>query len=159
VLNVPLNVINLLKNLADVARFMENEWLASFATVDAEGKPHVVPVWFTYEKNLVHVQTDRKSAKVRNLKQNSNIAVTVYRGEEAVLIRGVGKIIADEKEFVRLTQFHIDKYNRLFNAASGTKGVEYIKLDKHGRDNMGIPLFDSKIRCIIEVKLEKILFW
>jgi len=52
----------------------------------------------------------------------------------------------------------MDKYNRLFNKVRGTKGVEYIKLDKQGRDNMGIPLFDPKIRCVIEVT-PKILFW
>jgi hypothetical protein len=149
----------LLKNLADVACFMGKEWIASFATVDAEGKPHVVPVWFTYEKNLVHVQTARKSVKIRNLQQNSNVAVAVCRGEEAVLIRGVGKIIADENEFVRLTQCHIDKYNRLFNIARRTKSVEYIKLDEQGRDNMGVPLFDSKVRCVIEVVPEKVRFW
>lgn len=80
-------------------------------------------------------------------------------GEEAVLIRGTGKIVEDEKEFVKLTQLHIDKYNRLFNIAHGTKDVEYIKLDEHGRDNMGILLFDSKVRCIIEVKPEKVRFW
>jgi uncharacterized pyridoxamine 5'-phosphate oxidase family protein len=151
--------LNLLKNLADATRFMENEWIASFTTVDAQCKPHVVPIWFTYEKDVVHVQTARNSVKVRNLKQNCNVAVAVYRGEEAVLIRGVGKIILDEKEFVRLTQCHIDKYNRLFNAARGTEGVEYIKLDEKGRDNMGVPLFDSKVRCIIEVIPEKVRFW
>jgi uncharacterized pyridoxamine 5'-phosphate oxidase family protein len=159
VLNSWLNVIYLLKNLADVARFMENEWIASFATVDAESKPHVVPVWFTYEKDVVHVQTAIKSVKICNLKRNGSVAVALFKGEEAVLIRGVGKIIADEKEFVRLTQCHIDKYNRMFNVARGTRGVEYIKLDEQGRDNMGIPVFDSKIRCVIEITPEKLRFW
>ena len=149
----------MLKNLADAVRFMDNEWLASFATVNAEGKPHVVPVWFTYENDKVHVQTDRKSTKVRNLKQNGNVAVVVCREEEAVLIQGVGKIIEDEKKFVRLTQCHIDKYNHLFNVARGTTDVEYIKLDEQGRDNMGVPLFDFKVRCVVEVIPEKIRFW
>lgn len=149
----------MLKNLADVASFMEQEWLASFVTVDAENKPHVVPVWFTYEDGKVHVQTDRNSVKVGNIERNNNVAIAVYRGEEAVIIRGKGRLIEDEKQFVKFTQQHIDKYNRLFNRARNTKGVEYIKLDEHGRDSMGIPLFDSKVRCIIEVTPEKVLFW
>jgi len=149
----------MLKNMADVSGFMEREWLASFVTVDAEGKPHVVPVWFTYDDGRVHVQTDRKSVKVHNIKRNDNVAVTVCRDEEAVIIRGRGKVIDDEKEFVKLTQRHIDKYNRLFNIAHKTKGIEYVKLDEHGRDSMGIPLFDSKVRCVIEVTPDKVLFW
>jgi len=145
--------------MANVAGFMEREWLASFVTVDAEGKPQVVPVWFTYDDGRVHVQTDRKSVKVRNMKRNPNVAVAVYCGEEAVIIRGRGKVVDDEKEFVKLTQRHIDKYNRLFNIAHKTEGIKYIKLDERGRDSMGIPLFDSKVRCVIEVTPDKILFW
>jgi len=149
----------MLKNMTDVSGFMEREWLASFVTVDAEGKPHVVPVWFTYDDERVHVQTDRKSVKIRIMKRNHNVAVAVCRGEEAVVIRGKGKVVDDEKEFVKLTQRHIDKYNRLFNIAHKTEGITYIKLDEHGRDSMGIPLFDSKVRCVIEVTPEKVLFW
>jgi len=149
----------MLKNLAEVASFLEREWLASFVTVDAEGKPHVVPVWFTYDEGKVCVQTDRKSMKVRNIKRNDNGAVAVYGGEEAVIIRGRGRLVENEKEFVKLTQHHIDKYNRLFNIAYRTKGIEYIKLDAQGRDSMGMPLFDSKVRCVIEETPDKILFW
>jgi nitroimidazol reductase NimA-like FMN-containing flavoprotein (pyridoxamine 5'-phosphate oxidase superfamily) len=133
------------KSLSEVSSFMQKEWLASFATVDAEGRPHVVPVFFTYDKGRVYVQTDRKSVKVRNLAKNSNVAIAVYRGEEAVIIRGKGKVIADKNEFIKRTQKHIDKYR--------------LQLDEHGRDSMGIPLFDAKIRCVIEVVPEKILFW
>jgi len=133
------------KSLSEVSSFMQKEWLASFATVDAEGRPHVVPVFFTYDEGRVYVQTDRKSVKVRNLAKNSNVAIAVYRGEEAVIIRGKGKVIADRNEFIKRTQEHIDKY--------------HLQLDEHGRDSMGIPLFDAKIRCVIEVIPEKILFW
>jgi len=55
------------KTLSEVQDFMNREQLASFATVDSENKPHVVPVFFTYENRKVYVQTDRKSVKVRNL--------------------------------------------------------------------------------------------
>jgi len=64
--------------MGDVASFMEQEWIASFVTVDAENKPHIVPVWFTYDYGKVHVQTDRKSVKVRNIKLNNHVAVAVY---------------------------------------------------------------------------------
>jgi len=149
----------MLKNLAEVASFMEREWLASFVTVDAENKPHVVPVWFTHDDGKFHVQTGRKSMKARNIKINDNVAVAVYCGEEAVIIRGKGRVVEGEKEFVKLTQRHIDKYNRLFNIAHKTEGIEYIKLDEQGRDSLGIPLFDSKVRCVIEVTPDKVIFW
>lgn len=54
----------MLKSLADAERFLEREPIACIATVDSEGKAHVVPVWFTYDNGKVHIQTDRKSVKV-----------------------------------------------------------------------------------------------
>jgi hypothetical protein len=118
-----------------------------------------VPVWFTFDEGKVHVQTDRKSAKARNVQFNPNVAVAVYIHEEAVILRSKARLIDNEEKFRKLTQAHIDKYNRLFNTAHNTQGIEYIKLDAQGRDNMGVPLFDHKVRCIIQITPKKVLFW
>lgn len=103
--------------MSEISEFMKREPIACIATVDMEGKPHVVPVWFTYKNGKVYIQTDRNSVKVRNLKKNSNVAVAVYRGEEAVIIQG------------------------------------------KGRDRIRISLFNSQIRCVIEVTPKKVLYW
>ena len=41
--------IVMLKSMADVERFLKREPIACVATVNSKGKPHVVPVWFTYD--------------------------------------------------------------------------------------------------------------
>jgi len=135
----------MLKNMTDVKRFMNQEKLASFATVDAYNRPHVVPVFFTYDNGKVYVQADRKSLKVRNLGTNHNVAVAVYRGEESVIIRGKGHIIESESEFIKRTQQHIDKYR--------------LRLDAQGRDSMGIHLFNFQTRCVVEITSKKIMYW
>jgi len=81
--------------------------------------------------------------KVRNLMRNGNVAVAVYRGE-AVIIRGRAQLINSDEEFSKITQEYIDKYR--------------LKLDEHGRDSLETPLFNTKIRCIIEVTPKRILF-
>jgi nitroimidazol reductase NimA-like FMN-containing flavoprotein (pyridoxamine 5'-phosphate oxidase superfamily) len=113
--------------------------------VDSNNAPHVVPVFFTYDEGKVYIQTGRKSVKVRNLLRNNNVAMAVYRGEEAVIIRGKARIIDDEKEFIKRTQEHINKYR--------------LKLDEQGRDSVGIPLFDTNVRSVIEVIPKRIIFW
>jgi nitroimidazol reductase NimA-like FMN-containing flavoprotein (pyridoxamine 5'-phosphate oxidase superfamily) len=136
------------KRLAEVEDFMGKERLASFATVGRNNEPHVVPVFFTYKDEKVYIQTDRSSAKIRNLTENDNVAIAVYNlpfGEEAVIIRGKGRIIESDEEFTKRTQDHIKKY--------------HLKLDKLGRDSSGIPLFDGKTRCIIEVTPKRVIFW
>jgi nitroimidazol reductase NimA-like FMN-containing flavoprotein (pyridoxamine 5'-phosphate oxidase superfamily) len=133
------------RSLREVQSFMDKERLASFATADPNNQPHVVPVFFTYEDGKVYVQTDRDSVKVRNLSRNSNVAVAVYREEEAVVIRGNGQVMDSDEEFIRRTQDHIDKYG--------------LRLDEHGRDSLGIPLFDKKVRCVVEITPKRIMFW
>jgi PPOX class probable F420-dependent enzyme len=136
------------------------QWIAIFTSVDEQGKPHAVPVWFTYDDGKLHVQTDRNSVKVRNIQSNPYVAMAICNmRDEAVCIHGKAHLVSDEKDFKRLTHAHIDKYNRLHNIANNTDGVEYIKLDAQGCDSMGIPLFDSRVRCIIEVRPKKTLFW
>jgi general stress protein 26 len=133
------------RNSSEVSGFMRRERLAIFATVDVKGHPHIVPVFFTYDQGRAYIQTDRNSVKVRNLARNDNVALAVYRGEEAVIIRGRGKVIADTKEFIRRTKEQVEKY--------------HLRLDEHGKDSMGIPLFDARVRCVIEITPEKILYW
>jgi len=132
------------KALSEVPAFMRQVWLATLATVDARLRSHAVPVFLTFDDGRVYIQSDRRSVKAGNLKRNDNVTVVVCHGDEAVILRGRGRIVKDEDEFVRRTQEHIEKY--------------HLHLDEQGRDGMGIPLFDGKIRCIIEVTPGKTLF-
>jgi len=133
------------RSLEEAQSFMDRERLASFATVGLNNEPHVVPVFFTYDSGKVYVQTDRSSVKVHNLLRNSNVAVAVYGGEQAVIIKGKGRVIDRHGEFIKRTQEHIDKYE--------------LRLDKDGRDSLGIPLFNKEIRCVIEVIPKRTVFW
>ena len=133
------------KSLREVQSFMDSERLAAFATISSNNEPHVVPVFFTYDDGKVYIQTDRNSVKVRNLTRNNSVAVAVYRGEEAVIVRGKALVVENNKEFFKRTQDHINKYQ--------------LKLDKNGRDSLGLPLFNRKVRCVIEVTSKRILFW
>jgi nitroimidazol reductase NimA-like FMN-containing flavoprotein (pyridoxamine 5'-phosphate oxidase superfamily) len=133
----------MLKTMDEVKSFMGREGLAAFSTINTRNEPCVVPVFFTYDDGKVYVQTDRNSVKVRNLLKNNRVAIAVYREDEAVIVRGTARIVDDE-EFKR-TQEHIGKYG--------------LRLDEQGKDSMGIPLFDSKVRCVVEVSPKRILFW
>jgi len=133
------------KNKKEAQNYMETQALASLATVGSNDEPHVVPVFFTYENGKVYVQADRRSVKVKNLLNNNKVAVAVYSGEEAVILRGRARIVEDDEEFARRTKDHIAKY--------------HLKLDKNGKDSLGIPLFDKSIRCVVEVTSEYSTFW
>ena len=70
---------------------------AKLATVRADGRPHVAPVWFTLEGDDLVFMTMADSVKGRNLRSNPRVAVSV--DEERfpfafVLVEGVAEILA-----------------------------------------------------------------
>jgi nitroimidazol reductase NimA-like FMN-containing flavoprotein (pyridoxamine 5'-phosphate oxidase superfamily) len=133
------------KNPQEVQRFMNTQRLASFATVDRKNAPHVVPIFFTYDDGKLYIQTDRESVKARNLLENNSVSVAVYSGEEAVIIKGKASVINSSQEFKRRTREHIMKYK--------------LQLDELGRDSLGIPLFNDKIRRVVEVTPKRMMYW
>ena len=133
------------RSLSDVKGFMDRERLASFVSVGVNNEPHVVLVFFTYENGKVYVQSDRGSVKVRNVLRNGNVAVAVYSGEEAVIVRGKARVVESDEEFVRRTCDHVRKCG--------------LRIDEYGGDSLGILLFDKTVRCVIEVVSRKVVFW
>ncbi len=53
---------------------------AVLASTDADGAPHAVPVWFTYDGTEFTVITERGSAKHRNVARTGMAAICVEEG-------------------------------------------------------------------------------
>ncbi len=85
--------------LTDEARaFLETPRIARLATLDSDGYPHVVPIWFGVEDDEIVFMSDRDNAKIRNAIARPGGAV-VIGGEIAdgggYLIRGDLSVYAD----------------------------------------------------------------
>jgi len=50
---------------------------AKVATVGGQGRPHVVPVWFTLDQDDLVFSTVSRSVKARNLARDSRVAIAV----------------------------------------------------------------------------------
>ncbi|MFB6362146.1 MAG: pyridoxamine 5'-phosphate oxidase family protein [Halobacteriales archaeon] len=68
--------------LTDAARqtLLEEADVMRFASVDAEGLPHVVPVAFTEFDGTLYFETNADSVKTRNVTATSRAAAVVDRG-------------------------------------------------------------------------------
>jgi len=73
----------------ELDRFLEQQRTVRVATVDARGKPHVVPLWFVWIDGTLFVNTTRGNLSVRNLEANRAAAATVDDGETYDDLRGV----------------------------------------------------------------------
>jgi PPOX class probable F420-dependent enzyme len=92
--------------LTDTQRaFLAVPRIARLATVDADGYPHVVPIWFGLDGDDILFMSDRETAKVRNAQARPQGAVSIGgdRGDDAgYLIRGELSVYDDVGHTVAL---------------------------------------------------------
>jgi len=80
-------------------RFLDQPRIARLATIDPDGYPHVVPMYFLRKGDEILFGSDRDERKVRNALANSRGAVVIGgdpdRDEAGYLIRGDLSVEAD----------------------------------------------------------------
>jgi len=79
----------------EVDKFLRQPHVMSLATVHANGRPHLVAMWYGFEPGgQLGVVTYRTSQKVRNLQRSPYITCLVEDGDGYAELRGV-QILAD----------------------------------------------------------------
>jgi F420H(2)-dependent biliverdin reductase len=63
----------------------KNVWLA---TVRADGRPHVAPIWFVFVDGRFWLCTGESSVKVRNIRVNPKVSVCLEDGNAPVVAEG-----------------------------------------------------------------------
>ncbi len=120
----------------EVRALLTGPHIAHLATVNADGSPHVAPVWIDADpgEDLVLVNTEAGRVKHRNLLRDPRVAISIHAQSEPLVacsIRGevVGFITEGAHE-------HIDALSRRYD------GVPW---PEHRRD-----------RIIIEIRPERV---
>ena len=89
------------------AEFVRWARVCRVATVSADGVPHAVPVCHVLAGQKLYVASGDDATKIRNLKANPRITVTVdeysdhWDGLKGVMIQGHARLIARGPEFTR----------------------------------------------------------
>jgi PPOX class probable F420-dependent enzyme len=71
------------------------------ATTRADGSPHAVPVWYSWDGHMVKIWTDHERAWVRNLRGDERVAFSVQESSPpfgAVTLHGRAEIITTGDE-------------------------------------------------------------
>ncbi len=74
---------------AEVDAFLEEQRTMSVATIGADGRPHVVAMWYAFVDGALCFWTFAKSQKVVNLRRDSRITCLVEDGDVYANLRGV----------------------------------------------------------------------
>ena len=67
------------------------------ATTRPDGRPHAMPVWFTWEGHDVCFITQRSTQKARNLATQSWVVVHAGDGDDAIILEGRVEIVVDRR--------------------------------------------------------------
>ena len=93
-------------------KFLGAHELCRLATASKDGKPHVVPVIYALDGEDVIVAVDYGTKKMKNLKENRNVALVVddFRPNHAVMVEGECEILESGKEYLRLLRVLLDRF-------------------------------------------------
>ncbi|MBI2765764.1 MAG: PPOX class F420-dependent oxidoreductase [Chloroflexi bacterium] len=79
--------------------FLRETRIAKLATLNTDGSPNIVPVWFEWDGKAARVFTSRGSPKVRRIRRDPRVALSVEEGvgaqERWVTIEGMAAISED----------------------------------------------------------------
>jgi PPOX class probable F420-dependent enzyme len=73
---------------AELGAFLEEQRVGACATLDRDGLPHVMPLWYLVRDGEVWVWTYAASQKVRNLERDPRATLMVETGEHYEELRG-----------------------------------------------------------------------
>lgn len=79
------------------------------ATVRADGRPHLVPVWFVWLEDKIYIATGSETQKFANLYHNQKIALALPDPLAVVIIEGEAHV-ADHKTVDILADYFYHKY-------------------------------------------------
>jgi PPOX class probable F420-dependent enzyme len=115
---------NLLFVSSKIRTKLEIARVARLATLDAERRPHLVPICFSYDGSIFYSAIDRKPkrvapsqlARLKNIKETPEVALLVDHYDEDwtclwyVLVRGQAELVCDRAEQARAIQSLRTKY-------------------------------------------------
>ena len=92
-------------NNEEVRTFLEEQRIVQIATIDHDGWPHLIAMWYAWIDDQIVFWTYAKSQKALNLRRDARLTCLVEAGEKYDELRGVqikGRaIINDDRETVQ----------------------------------------------------------
>jgi PPOX class probable F420-dependent enzyme len=73
----------------EIAEFIDHSRTATMATLSADGKPHLVAMWYAIVDGEIWFETKAKSQKAVNLRRNPTLTVMIEDGDSYGTLRGV----------------------------------------------------------------------
>jgi PPOX class probable F420-dependent enzyme len=96
--------------------FLGKHELCRLATASADGWPHAVPVIYALDGEDVIIAVDYGTKKLKNLRENSRVALVVDEygssgGNRGLMLQGPAEIFERGPEYLRLLKVLFDRFD------------------------------------------------
>ena len=125
--------------------FLKTQKVLRLSTIDKKGIPHIVPVWYSYNRKVIQIGTNTRTRKVKNIKNNSQVSFCVDVGINApniygVMGQGLASLVLEKSKVKRIAKKILSRYFKTMDNKSA------------------IELWNDT-DCIIEIIPEKFSVW
>ena len=125
--------------------FLKSQKVLRLSTIDKDGIPHIVPVWYSYNRKVIQIGTNTRTRKVKNIKNNSQVSFCVDVGINApniygVMGQGLASLVLEKSKVKRIAKKILSRYFKTMDNKSA------------------IELWNDT-DCIIEIIPEKFSVW
>ena len=102
----------------EMAEFLQSGHTLQVASLDADGYPHLAPMWYVMKAGKITFRSFRKSQKIVNLRRNPKLSVLLESGEtydelKGVMIRGTATLIDDRATVLEIYGAIAAKYKMI----------------------------------------------
>ncbi|HEV2283427.1 MAG TPA: pyridoxamine 5'-phosphate oxidase family protein [bacterium] len=99
----------------DIQRFLATREVAVLSTVQTDGSPLAMPVWFVHDREALTMISEANTQKVRNIRRDPRVCVVAESGSRAdaraVMIGGRAEFVPESPARLALVRALLDKYS------------------------------------------------
>lgn len=111
--------------------------LAVVGTLSRDTCPHLVPVWYRWDGEAMHVWTLAERAWVKNVQRDPKVGVSVQEGEVAVMMKGRATVHTSDgaevdEEIRRITRRYVSDDEVEGYIADWPQLRTIIRIEPHG---------------------------
>ncbi len=132
---------------SELSEFLESGHTLQVASIDADGYPHLAPMWYIVRDGKITFRSFTKSQKIVNLRRNPKLSVLVESGEtydelKGVMIRGTATLVDDRATVLAIYGAIAAKYRMV--------GGESVELDDTALEAAFGSFADKNTAVIVE---------
>ena len=109
--------------MSEQDKFLRKQKILHLASVDKDGMPHIIPVWYLFSGKKIYIGTNTKTQKAKNVKSHKKVSFCVDVGVNSpnifgVMGKGNAKLITNKKKVSTLAKRILLRYFKTLNKKS-----------------------------------------